>query len=83
MQWAEHPVHARVRPFSALLQEVSDGHTDVPRDFPQENGRNVATLMKGHRRSPAVVVPELLMAAFLPRLAKPKALQDGDHFRWL
>jgi hypothetical protein len=39
--------------------------------------------MEGHRRSPAVWMPELFVTTSLARFLEPEAFEDGHNFRRL
>ncbi len=62
--------------------ELLDTHADVPRDLPEQRGRDVASCVERHRRDPTVFVPELLVRSTLANFDEAEALEYGHDLAW-
>jgi hypothetical protein len=68
---------------SPKTQEVINGHVDILGDLPQENRREVASLMEGDCRASPVGMTELPVRTALAHLNKTQCIQDGDDLAGL
>lgn len=80
--WAVRRTVDAVISSSAVRQQLSHRHPEILRDFAEQDRRNISPEMERHRRPPTVWMPELLMAAPLPRLMEPETFEDGHDLRW-
>ena len=68
---------------SSLFQELLSSHSDVFRDLPEQDGRNVATLVKGNSGTTSVRVAELFVGADLADFREAECFQNSDDLTWL
>jgi hypothetical protein len=80
--WAVRRAVDAVISSSTVLQQLSHRHPGILRDFAEQDRRNISSEMERHRRPPTVWMPELLMAAPLPRLMEPETFEDAHDLRW-
>ena len=59
-----------------MAKKLVDGETDVLRNLPQESGRDIPALVKGHSRTSATGTSKLLVGATLPYLHEAKSHQN-------
>ena len=62
-----------------ILKKLRHRHADIPRDLPEQDGRDVTALMEGNGGLATVVVSKLLVRAALPDLSEPVLLEQRDH----
>ncbi len=62
-----------------MLDELSNGESDVTCDPAQEGGRNIAASVEGEGGRPSIGVAVLAMRPFLPHLGEPESLKDEGH----
>ena len=78
--WNEATIRAMARlAISAVHEKFTHRHANVSHDLAEQDRRNVTTLMERNCRSATICVSELLMTTFLPCLAKPETLKNGDR----
>jgi len=63
-----------------MAQHFVHSETDVSRDLPKKNRRDIAAFVEGHGGCAPVWMPELLVRASLPRFLETKGAQHGNDF---
>jgi hypothetical protein len=62
----------------AGLEELVNGKPNISGDFPKKGRSDIPALVKGHRGTPAIGMPELFMGAPLANLYEAKRLENGN-----
>lgn len=62
-----------------MSEELLSRETYVACDLPQQNGRNVASLVKWNRGAPTIWMAILPVRTALPHLGKPQSFKDCGH----
>ena len=62
-----------------MLKQLCDGRTDVSRNLPQKDRRDIATSVERYCCCATCAVTKLLVRTALARLNKAQALQQRDN----